>query len=233
MFAACFQRRSEAQHFGLGESVHRQHLGEPGFAFSEGAGLVHREHVEPGEFLDGLGVADEHTICAPRPMPIITLIGVASPRAQGHAMVKTATALVIALEDSILKNLRTFVGFARQRIGDAHLAEDVVQESLVKALAAGRKPAGEEDTVAWFYRILRRTIIDLYRRNDARSRALDRFERELPQAPTDDDERLRCRCFKRLLPAVPEPYRELLQQIDLEGKERRRSRRRWVSPRTT
>ena len=123
------------------------------------------------------------------------------------------------LEDSILKNLRTFVGFARQRVGDAHLAEDVVQESLVKALAADRKPAGEEDTIAWFYRILRRTIIDLYRRNEARSRALDRFERELPQAPTDDDERLLCRCFKRLLPSVPEQYRELLRQIDLEGQE--------------
>lgn len=124
-----------------------------------------------------------------------------------------------ALEDSILKNLRTFVAFARQRVGDAHLAEDVVQESLVKALATDRKPAGQEDTVAWFYRILRRTIIDLYRRNDARSRALDRFERELAEAPTRDEERLLCRCFKRLLPAVPSQYRELLQQIDLEGKE--------------
>lgn len=94
-----------------------------------------------------------------------------------------------------------------------------MQESLVKALAADRKPAGQEDTVAWFYRILRRTIIDLYRRNDARRRALDRFERELPEAPTDEDERLLCQCFKRLLPSVPERYRELLQQIDLEGQE--------------
>jgi RNA polymerase sigma-70 factor (ECF subfamily) len=126
---------------------------------------------------------------------------------------------VSALEDSILKNLRTFVGFARQRVGDAHLAEDAVQESLVKAPAADRKPAGEEDSVAWFCRILRRTIIDLYRRSDARSRALDRFEREWPEAPTADDARLFCRCFKRLLPSVPEQYRELLQQIDLRGQE--------------
>ena len=42
----------------------------------------------------------------------------------------------MAMEDSILKNLQTFIGFARKRVGDAHLAEDVVQESLVKALAA-------------------------------------------------------------------------------------------------
>lgn len=123
------------------------------------------------------------------------------------------------VEESILKNLQAFIGFARKRLGDAHLAEDVVQDSLVKALAADRKPTGEEDTVAWFYRILRRSIIDLYRRHDARSRALDRFEKELPESPSEADERLLCQCFKRLLPSVPEHYRDLLQQIDLGGKD--------------
>lgn len=123
------------------------------------------------------------------------------------------------VEDSILENLQTFIGFARKRVGDAHLAEDVVQESLVKALAADRKPAGEEDTVAWFYRILRRSIIDLYRRHDVRKRALERMEQEMPEAPSAADERLLCQCFKRLLPSVPEQYRELLQQIDLDGKQ--------------
>jgi len=121
------------------------------------------------------------------------------------------------VEESILKNLQTFIGFARKRVGDEHLAEDVVQESLVKALAADRKPSGEEDITAWFYRILRRSIIDLYRRNDARSRALTRLEKELPETPSAADERLLCQCFKRLLPSVPERYRDLLQQIDLDG----------------
>lgn len=125
---------------------------------------------------------------------------------------------MLGLKDSILKNLRTFVGFARQRVGDAHLAEDVVQESLVKALAADRKPADAEETVVWFYRILRHTIIDLYRRNDAHRRALDRFERELPETATAAEERLLCGCFKRLLPSVPSRYREVLQQIDLDGR---------------
>jgi len=126
---------------------------------------------------------------------------------------------VNGIEDSILKNLQTFIAFARKRVGEEHLAEDLVQESLIKALAADRKPAGEEDTVAWFYRILRRSIIDIYRRNDARRRALDRFEAEMPEAPTSADERLLCQCFKRLLPSVPERYRNLLQQIDLEGRD--------------
>lgn len=121
--------------------------------------------------------------------------------------------------DAILKNLQTFVAFARKRLGDPHLAEDVVQESLVKALASARQPVGEQDTVAWFYRILRRTIIDLYRRNDARARALEKVQRELPEIPSAQDERLLCQCFKRLLPAVPEQYRELLQRVDLDGKD--------------
>lgn len=121
------------------------------------------------------------------------------------------------MEESLLKNLRTFVAFARKRVGDAHLAEDVVQESLVKALASAKQPTKEEDTVAWFYRILRRSIIDLYRRTDARKRALEQFENELHATPSTPDERVLCQCFKRLLPAVPEQYRELLQRVDLNG----------------
>lgn len=124
-----------------------------------------------------------------------------------------------SLEDSLLRNLKIFTAFARKRVGDSHLAEDLVQESLIKALAADRQPNGDEATMAWFYRILRRSIIDVYRREDAKSRALDRFEQELPDTPSDEDERILCQCFKRLLPLVPEQYRDVLQRVDIEGNE--------------
>ena len=45
-----------------------------------------------------------------------------------------------SLESYLLRNLEVFVAFARNRLGDPHTAEDVVQESLVKALAADRQP---------------------------------------------------------------------------------------------
>jgi RNA polymerase sigma factor (sigma-70 family) len=120
-------------------------------------------------------------------------------------------------EDAIVKNLQTFVGFARNRLGDHHLAEDVVQESLVKAL--GAHPENEEETVTWFYRILRRSIIDVYRKQGARTRALERFEKELPEASGEEDERELCQCFRRLLPLVPEHYRQLIEEVDLKGKD--------------
>lgn len=123
------------------------------------------------------------------------------------------------VEHAIIKNLQTFIAFARNRLGDHHLAEDVVQDSLMKALAADRHPETDEETTAWFYRILRRSIIDVYRKQGARSRALDRFEREFPEKPDEKDERELCKCFRRLLPSVPEQYRELLEEVDLKGKD--------------
>lgn len=123
------------------------------------------------------------------------------------------------VEDAIIKNLQAFVAFARKRLGDHHLAEDVVQDSLVKALAADKHPETDEETATWFYRILRRSIIDVYRKQGARSRALERFEKEIPERPDAEDERELCKCFRRLLPLVKAEYRELLEEVDLQGRE--------------
>jgi len=124
-----------------------------------------------------------------------------------------------SLESAIIRNLQTFVAFARKRLGDHHLAEDVVQESLVKALTSDRHPETDEETTVWFYRILRRSIIDIYRKQGARDRAMERFEAEFPDSPDEADERELCRCIRRLLTSVPEQYRALLEEVDLKGKE--------------
>lgn len=121
------------------------------------------------------------------------------------------------IEAAIIKNLQVFVAFARNRLGDHHLAEDVVQDSLVKALASDRHPKTDEETITWFYRILRRSIIDVYRKQGAHRRALERFKKELPETPDEEEERELCKCFGRLLPLVPEQYRELLEEVDLKG----------------
>ncbi len=119
--------------------------------------------------------------------------------------------------DPLVRNLQTFVAFARKRVGDPHLAEDLVQESLLKALKAARKPNKDDELTVWFYRILRRSTIDLYRRKGARERALENFKATFPEQPDPVAERVLCQCFKRLLTGLPDQYRHLLQKIDLEG----------------
>ncbi len=114
----------------------------------------------------------------------------------------------------LLENLDAFTGFARAQLGDGELARDAVQDSLLKAVAAEHQPA-DADAVRWFYRILRRTIIDLHRRRDARERALARYEADT--TPDAEETRILCACFERLLPELPEQYRDLIRRVDLEG----------------
>ena len=114
----------------------------------------------------------------------------------------------------LLENLDAFTGFARAQLGDGELARDAVQDSLLKAVTSEHQPA-EADAVRWFYRILRRTIIDLHRRRDTRERALARYEADA--APDAEETRILCACFERLLPELPEQYRDLIRRVDLEG----------------
>lgn len=124
-----------------------------------------------------------------------------------------------SVEESLVENLHVFTAFVRNRVGSADLAADVVQESLVKALQSDKQPSNEEDAIAWFYRILRNSIIDLYRRDSARKSAFEKFERELSELPDAESEKVLCQCFKRLLPHLPENYRDVLQRIDLDGED--------------
>lgn len=117
----------------------------------------------------------------------------------------------------LLENLNEFVGFARQRLADPELAADAVQESLLKALKAADQVRDDESAKAWFYRILRRTIIDLYRRHDVQERAIARLERELAAPPTEEEERVACGCLQKLIPTLKPQYATLVQRLDLDN----------------
>jgi RNA polymerase sigma factor (sigma-70 family) len=119
------------------------------------------------------------------------------------------------IETQLLENVREFTAFARKRLRDPELAADVVQESLLKALRSSDQLRDEENAKAWFYRILRRTIIDLYRRHDVRDRALEDLERELDGVQDGQEERVVCSCMERLLPRMAAQYSELIRRIDL------------------
>ena len=120
-----------------------------------------------------------------------------------------------SIENQLLENVREFTTFARRRLGDPELAADAVQESLLKALRSSDELRDEEKAKAWFYRILRRTIIDLYRRRDARDRAMVDFEQEFGGAPDSEQERVICGCMERLLPGMVPQYAELIRRVDL------------------
>ena len=119
------------------------------------------------------------------------------------------------IETELLENVREFTAFARKRLRDPELAADVVQESLLKALRSSDQLRDQENAKAWFYRILRRTIIDLYRRCDVPDRAIEDLERELDGVQNREEERVVCSCMERLLTRMAAQYSELIRRIDL------------------
>ena len=125
----------------------------------------------------------------------------------------------IEIEKHLLANLHEFVGFAQRRLRDADLGADAVQESLLKAMGAKEQLRNAESVKAWFYRILRRTIIDLYRRRDARDRALENLQREVNGPPDDEEERLVCACMTELIATLTPQYAELIQRLDLNSED--------------
>ena len=126
-----------------------------------------------------------------------------------------------ALAATLLSNLSAFQAFARRRLGDEQLAADAVQESLLRALKADPKLSEADNTIAWFYRILRNVLTDLHRRRAAQARALERFASESAIASEVDENELEntaCACFRNLLPTLRPEYARVLELSDLGGK---------------
>jgi RNA polymerase sigma factor (sigma-70 family) len=120
------------------------------------------------------------------------------------------------MQSYLLENLDEFVAFARKRLNDPELAADAVQDSLLKALQPKDDNSEVTNPRAWFYSILRRTIIDLYRRRDVRERTEARLVKELGDPATPEEERVACRCIERIIADLKPEYRELVRRADLE-----------------
>ena len=90
----------------------------------------------------------------------------------------------VGLQD-VLQQLLThesdFRVFVRRRLGDDAMAEDVLQESLMRAVERQHTLQKRENVVGWFYRILRNAIVDVYRSRATESKKLVHSCRTLSQ----------------------------------------------------
>jgi RNA polymerase sigma-70 factor (ECF subfamily) len=125
---------------------------------------------------------------------------------------------------TLVEGRKAFLGFLRRHLPDAEIAEDIFQQSLLKALTKQDSMQDPESIVPWFYRILRHALIDFYRARGSEDRKNAAFVQEILR---DEAEALStspemqaslCGCMKALIPSLKPEYATLLQQIDLEGR---------------
>jgi len=74
---------------------------------------------------------------------------------------------LLNIESQLEESREKFLGYIRKRISDSDLAEDILQDCLLKAIRSAPEIKDEESLVRWFYRILQNAIIDAYRRRAA------------------------------------------------------------------
>jgi len=138
-----------------------------------------------------------------------------SQHTQGDERAKILSHLVAHQSD--------FRAFLQRRIGNDALAEDLLQQSFMRAVQQAHQVEQAEQVMAWFYRILRNATVDYYRARAADDRKLEAFVQELAATGKDKTpalDELRptvCACLEQLLPRLKPAYAEVLNRIDLGG----------------
>jgi RNA polymerase sigma factor (sigma-70 family) len=117
----------------------------------------------------------------------------------------------------LLDNHARFLAFVERRVGSRDEAEDILQEAFVRTL--GREPPDSDSAVTWFYRVLRNALIDHYRRQESRGRAVDRLaaESEAMTEPDSELESVICACIMSLVETLKPEYESAIRRVDLEG----------------
>ena len=110
-----------------------------------------------------------------------------------------------------------FLAFVRSRVAQEGDAEEILQESLLRALQSAEALRSEEKVHAWFYAILRNSITDYHRRRglDA-SRLTSAFPDDIAAEEEGEEQEL-CLCFQPLIDTLKPEYAELIQVLDLQG----------------
>jgi RNA polymerase sigma-70 factor, ECF subfamily len=115
---------------------------------------------------------------------------------------------------------REFLTFLERRVESRAAAEDILQTAFVRGLERGAE-VQDEKVVAWFYRVLRNTVIDHYRHRSTSTRALETWGREFSESQEPDAAMRQeiCHCVSGLLDDLKPEYRDALRVVDLdEGK---------------
>jgi len=112
---------------------------------------------------------------------------------------------------------RDFLAFLERRVESRAAAEDILQSAFARGLERGAS-VQDEKVVAWFYRVLRNSVIDHYRRRSASARAMEAWGQDLTdsQKPEADLRQEICQCVSGLLATLKPEYRDALRIVDLE-----------------
>ncbi len=127
------------------------------------------------------------------------------------------------IADALNAQRQAFRAFLVSRVGNEAEADDLLQTSLIKALRHADEIDDETKLSAWFYRVLRRALIDHYRsqhtrraRDDAWATLTTDLADHPASAPPGWEPQL-CACLGPVIDSLPPGDAELVRRVDLHG----------------
>jgi RNA polymerase sigma factor (sigma-70 family) len=120
--------------------------------------------------------------------------------------------------DLLIAQRKRFLTFVQRRVSDYDLAEDIVQNAYLRAFEHRDAFKPSESAVAWFYRLLRNAVIDNYRRQTSKAKALETWTRELERLaqPSPEIRNEVCACLLEIVGDLKREYSEALRAVDIE-----------------
>ena len=150
-----------------------------------------------------------------------------SPAAETNSSARQSALAGNAVLDDLTRRLleqeSAFRAFLRKRLSDNVVVEDLLQQSLMKAVERYHDLQKSDSAISWFYRILRNTVVDYYRSHAADHRKVDGLLQKMvvsgeDQTPALDELRPTiCGCLGALLQSMRPAYADLIRRIDLGG----------------
>ncbi len=120
--------------------------------------------------------------------------------------------------NGLLTHREKILGYIRKKMRNPDMAEDLLQESLLKAIKAAHTIRDNDKLIHWFYKVLNNAIIDFYRARKNQGECLDISDLEIEDPGSlSEDESILCHCIHDLIPTLKPDYAMLIDELDLSG----------------
>jgi RNA polymerase sigma-70 factor (ECF subfamily) len=118
-----------------------------------------------------------------------------------------------------LGSRNALLAYIRRKVSDPDMAEDILQESLAKAIRSSEQLRDDQNLVAWIYRIINNTITDYYRRRAVENRALEWIGEDQEVSVPPEERTNICHCMADLIPTLKPEYRVMIEDLEIGDKE--------------
>lgn len=115
----------------------------------------------------------------------------------------------------LLAQQARFRAFLLTRLGNDAEVDDLLQNGLVKALESADSVRDGDKLTAWFYQVLRNSIVDHVRSRNAAHNREDAWTQQASVETDCEASKSICHCFEALLPELKPREAELIRRVEL------------------